>query len=220
MNESFIHQRSHSLLPRNEAVNKQIRQESKEKILDAARRVFARKGTAATMSEVAKEAGISQGLAYRYFPSKEAILTALVEQMAASGGGAAERVKRIPGSPGERLALMLSFILESRRSQPEFYQLLYKVLYDDKAPDGLREVVMKSGQIMTGTMRHLIIEGQATGEIAKDDPDQLLGVLSACLDGLSRGMVALPPDAARKSIPQANVIMRMLRPDPPSAKQR
>jgi AcrR family transcriptional regulator len=200
--------------------NKEMREEAKAKILEAARKVFARKGMAATMSAVAEEAGISQGLAYRYFPSKEAILAALVEQMVASGGGAAERVKTIPGSPGERLTLMVSYILESRRSQPEFYQLLYKVLYDDKVPPGLREAVMRSGQVIIGTMRELIVEGQATGEIANDDPDHLLGALTACLDGLSRSMVTLPPDAARKSIPHADVIMRMLRPDTRMEKQR
>ena len=98
------------------------------------------------MSEVAEEAGISQGLAYRYFPSKEAILTTLVRQMAESGGGAAVRLGKIPGSPGERLYPFISYVLESRREQPEFYQFLYQVLYDEKVPDELREVVSRSGK--------------------------------------------------------------------------
>ena len=32
-------------------------------------------------------------------------------------------------------------------------------------------------------MRQLIIEGQAAGEIVKDDPDQLLVALVACFKG-------------------------------------
>jgi AcrR family transcriptional regulator len=51
------------------------------KILTAAKKVFARKGMSAKMSEVATEARISQGLAYHYFPSKEAIFVALLRQM-------------------------------------------------------------------------------------------------------------------------------------------
>jgi len=191
-----------------------MREDAKEKILDAARTVFARRGTAATMSEVAEEAGISQGLAYRYFPGKEAILTTLIRQMAESGRGFSARFKEIRGTPGERLSTLISHILESRREQPEFYQFLYQVFYDEKVPNDLREVVVRSGDVVQGMIRQVIVEGQATGEIAKDDPDQLVGAIMACLDGLSRRMLTQEPDAARASLPDARVIMRMLKPDP------
>jgi AcrR family transcriptional regulator len=207
-------------MPRSESANTEMREEAKAKILQAARKVFAMRGPAATMSEVAKEAGISQGLAYRYFPSKEAILVELVRQMAESGGGASERVKRIPGTPVERLGLLVSYILDSRREQPEFHQLLYKVIYDDKLEGGVRDIVNSSGKVIKELVRELIVEGQASGEIADDDPDQLVGTLMACLDGISRAMVYLDPKAARASIPNAKVIMRMLRPDPKAVKKR
>jgi AcrR family transcriptional regulator len=207
------------VVPRSKQASKEMRDEARARIIEAARKVFARKGTAATMSEVAKEAGVSQGLAYRYFPSKEAILTELVRQMAESGGGASERVKRIPGSPAERLGLLVSYILDSRRDQPEFYQLLFRVIYDDKLESGVREVVNRSGKVMQGLIRGLIVEGQASGEIAEDDPDQLTAALMACLDGISRAMVNLDPKAARASIPEARVIMRMFRPDPTTVKR-
>lgn len=212
MNRSFI-QEPERQLPRKKEANQELREETKRKILDAARAVFARKGPAATMSEVANEAGISQGLAYRYFPGKEAILTTLVKQMAQSGGGAASRIQGISGSPRERLHLLVSSVLEARREQPEFYQLLYQVLSDEKVPDDLRELVSKSGKAIQAVIRQLVVDGQASGEIVKDDPDQLVGAVMACLDGVSRRMLALEPTAARKSIPDAKVIMRMLRPD-------
>ena len=41
-----------------------------------------------------------------------------------------------------------------------------------------------------------------------------MGAIFACLDGLSRRMVVLGAPAARESLPDARVIMRMLRPDP------
>jgi AcrR family transcriptional regulator len=86
MNGLFIHSITATELPRTEQVNQEIRKETTEKILEAAQKVFARKGSTATMAEVAAEAGVSQGLAYRYFPSKEAILTTLVKQAAGSKG--------------------------------------------------------------------------------------------------------------------------------------
>ena len=49
-------------------------------------KVFARKGLRATITDIAKEAGVSQGLAYRYFPSKEAIFHTLLRQMLPDAG--------------------------------------------------------------------------------------------------------------------------------------
>ena len=52
-------------------------------ILDGAIRVFAEKGyDGATISTIARELKISQGLCYRYFPSKEDIYNAAIEKYA------------------------------------------------------------------------------------------------------------------------------------------
>src|SRR5258708_8598648 len=79
MNEVFIHLIEGAEMPRTKEANQHIREEQRAKILDGARKVFARKGMAATMAEVAAEASVSQGLAYRYFASKEAIFHLLVD---------------------------------------------------------------------------------------------------------------------------------------------
>lgn len=51
------------------------------RILDAAERVFARAGFhAATMQDVAAEAGMSPGNLYRYFSSKDAIIAGMAER--------------------------------------------------------------------------------------------------------------------------------------------
>lgn len=51
------------------------------RILDAAERVFARAGFhAATMNDVAGEAGMSPGNIYRYFASKDAIIAGMAER--------------------------------------------------------------------------------------------------------------------------------------------
>lgn len=56
-------------------------EDRKEQILDAAMRVFAQKGfTRATNKDIAREAGITPGLIYYYFESKEAVFQAIIEQ--------------------------------------------------------------------------------------------------------------------------------------------
>jgi len=50
-------------------------------ILDAAERVFAARGYAATaVKDIAAEAGVAAGTVYLYFPSKEAVFLALIER--------------------------------------------------------------------------------------------------------------------------------------------
>ena len=64
-------------MPRSEEAWQRIREEQRTHILEAAKRVFARKGPAATMDDIAAESSVSHGLAYRYFANKEAIFSAL-----------------------------------------------------------------------------------------------------------------------------------------------
>lgn len=55
------------------------------RILDAAQRCFIAHGFhAASISEIAAEAGISQGLIYRYFDNKRAMILALIERQLAA----------------------------------------------------------------------------------------------------------------------------------------
>lgn len=50
-------------------------------ILDGARRVFLAQGfDAASMNDIAREAGVSKGTIYSYFPSKDALFAALIRE--------------------------------------------------------------------------------------------------------------------------------------------
>jgi AcrR family transcriptional regulator len=210
MKRSFIS--GENGLPRSESANQHVREQTRKRILDAAMSVFARSGSRSTMADIAAEAGVSQGLAYRYFPSKEAILTRLVEEAAKSGGGPAARVRRLTGSPGERLARLISSILEDRRERPEFYRFLYQVMRDESIAPGLKEMVLKSGSVILGEIRRMIVDGQATGEIARDDPDQLIAALMSLVEGL---VTWVPSAKSKARFPDARIVLRLLRPDTP-----
>jgi len=57
-----------------------IVEDRREQIIEAAMRVFAQKGfVRATNKDIAREAGITPGLIYHYFESKEALLEAIIE---------------------------------------------------------------------------------------------------------------------------------------------
>ena len=197
-------------MPRTEQANQEIRKETTQKILDAAIAVFAAKGRAATMADIAEKAQISQGLAYHYFKSKEEIFAILIKQVAEAGGGPAQRVSQIQGTPGTRLALLISNILEGIRQSPGMSQIMYNALEDEATPSDLKAVIQRNGKGIQDAMRQLIVEGQATGEIVSDDPDQLMVALLTCFNGLMKRATMLDPNDAESHFPDAKIILRML----------
>jgi AcrR family transcriptional regulator len=54
---------------------------NREKVLAAARAVFAEQGVDAQMDDVARRADVGVGTVYRHFPTKDALLTALSDEM-------------------------------------------------------------------------------------------------------------------------------------------
>ena len=188
-----------------------MREEQRARILEGARKVFAQKGMAATMAEVAAAAGVSQGLAYRYFDSKEAIFKELLEQTVQAGIAGIPRILERPGTPGERLRFLIERAWNGRREHPELYELMYQMLYDESTPDSLRVLVGKQGSAFVEAIRKLIVEGQATGEVAEGDPDQLVTLVLVSLDGLSRWALR-GPEQFGKNFPDASLILRIFTP--------
>lgn len=207
------------LVPRSEAANERLRRDARARILAGARAAFARNGMAATMMDVAAAAGVSQGLAYRYFSDKDDLVRALVGeavQQAGAGGSPLEW----PGSAAERLRRLVTRLVEARRAEPELFLLFQHVASDPATPPDLLELIQARGRTVTGAMRRLVTEAQSAGEAARDDPDQLVTAVMACLDGLGRFALGRPGPAAG-GFPDAEIITRMLQlPQPPAGEPR
>jgi AcrR family transcriptional regulator len=199
-------------MPRTKDANQRIREKQREKILNGAREAFASKGEAATMAEVARAAGVSQGLVYHYFADKEEIFQELTRQIIHTDPMGVRRVAEEAGTPWERIASLISRLMESRRLYPEFYQLMDQVRHSEKTPANLLEQMRRQGEIFHETMRQLIIEGQAEGSVAAGDPDQLLMAVSIWLEGLNRWKF-LDPQRIDAHWPDVRIALRMLKPE-------
>ncbi|MBU0473406.1 MAG: TetR/AcrR family transcriptional regulator [Bacteroidetes bacterium] len=67
-------------MPRTKKQFEEIREQTKTKILNVALELFAKKGYSnTTISEIAKSANISKGLAYNYFESKEQLMEEVIK---------------------------------------------------------------------------------------------------------------------------------------------
>lgn len=89
-------------------------QSRRDHIVSAATRVFARRGcAAATMQEVAAEAGVSVGALYRYFPGKDDLVGAVFAGIGRRTSALFAQTAAVSGRPGDMLQ-KAGMILEQR----------------------------------------------------------------------------------------------------------
>jgi AcrR family transcriptional regulator len=198
-------------MPRAEQAYEEMRDRANRRILEAARKAFARNGLGATVADIAKEARVSQGLAYRYFPSKDAIFHTLLRQMLQSRE--VDKFSDESGkTPRERLERFVSETIRLRQEHPEFYRFLFQALSDQKLPKDIHDKLTAHGHEIREVLRRLIVEGQANGEVSKGGPDQLVDAILACLEGLSMRLAYSDP-STKVELPDAGIILRLLGPD-------
>src|SRR4051794_26555591 len=131
-------------MPRTSTATARHKDEQRVRILDAARAAFARRGLEATMADVAAAAGISQGLAYRYFSGKDELIRALLEEGIDSG--ALPDPGEAGGTAGERLRALVAALVDNRRRHPELFELLHHALGHGRAPADLARRVEQRGR--------------------------------------------------------------------------
>jgi AcrR family transcriptional regulator len=97
-------------------------------IVDATARVLVRDGyDALSTNRVAKEAGVSVGSLYQYFPGKEALVAAVMEQHASRmQENIAERMKNAPpaATPEDVATEMIRAMLAAQQAEPKLHRVL------------------------------------------------------------------------------------------------
>jgi TetR/AcrR family fatty acid metabolism transcriptional regulator len=108
------------------AATKSAAVDKRRLILDAAVRVFARRGFHhCRVSDVADEAGVAYGLVYHYFSSKEEILNTLfLERWQVMLDAIAEIDARQGLQPRDKLYEIASFIVDSYRHDPDLMKVI------------------------------------------------------------------------------------------------
>ncbi len=98
--------------------------DKRERILDAAERIFARHGFfAAKVSDVAKEAGVADGTIYLYFKSKDDLLISLFERRMQQLNGAL-RTAIANKPPREQLRAFVRTYLQLVHDEPSAAEVL------------------------------------------------------------------------------------------------
>jgi AcrR family transcriptional regulator len=106
--------------------------ETRDRILDAAARVFSQHGYAAgTTNRIAAAAGLSIGSLYQYFPNKDAILVTLARAHVAEGTrsvlAAADRARTVPAADlTRRVRPIVDALVEQHAGDPALHQVLFE----------------------------------------------------------------------------------------------
>jgi AcrR family transcriptional regulator len=150
---------------------------NRARILEAAEAVFAAKGVAASTEEVARRAGVGIGTVFRHFPTKEALLEAVVDghlrRLADEAGALAAA-----DDPGAALAAFFGRAME--RSPAKL------ALVDALAAAGVevgRRAGSPAGRELHRALAALLARAQRAGAV-RDDVG--VGDLVALLAGVSR----------------------------------
>lgn len=136
-----------------------------DEVLDAAIDLFIESGFAATrVEDIARRAGISKGAVYLYFPSKEAILEALVRRAVVPiANNALAFIGNVPGDPriviGQVLRMLAGRMAEPRVMAVPRLMMREMINFPDFAAMYRAEVLDRVIPLITGLLKTGISEG-------------------------------------------------------------
>ena len=138
-----------------------MQEEKRRLILDAAVRVFARKGFhAARVGDVAEEAGVAHGLLYHYFPSKDEVLATIFRE---NWGALVSRFREVAGSDGpatEKLRGIAKILLRSWVHDPALVTVMIREVARSPHLQTQVEEIGEGFRVLQGVVE----EGLANGE--------------------------------------------------------
>ena len=182
-------------MTRNEELNEQMRDERREQIRSMAVKLFAIRGLQATkIADIAKAVGMSQGLMYHYYPSKEAIFVEIIESAFEKMSAAARGLSRLPLSPEEKLETAVTEVLDSIKTSDEFIWtsvLITMASVSDTVPEAASAVIEREREIPYKTIERIVRAGQKAGTVRKGTPRDLSLVFWTAVKGLAMHKAAL-----------------------------
>ena len=114
-------------MPRTKAQNEEIRNRTRKLIIDSSLKLFANKGFHGTsISDIAKAAGISKGLAYNYFESKQKIVEAIFEEAISTGSELEKELNSIK-NPYKKLEFLIHTMFDYVKYQEEYWRLYFAI---------------------------------------------------------------------------------------------
>jgi AcrR family transcriptional regulator len=181
-------------------------EEKRRVILDAAARVFARKGFhTSRVGDIAEEAGVAHGLLYHYFASKDEVLETIFRE---HWGALLDRVhaaEETGDDPVEQLRAIANAMFSAWLREPDVVRVVIREIARTE------EISEHVGQLVRpiGAIRRVIERGQSTGVFRGDvDADLAAVVFYGGIDELISGWVLgrIPGEEADVAAAERHVV--------------
>lgn len=193
-------------MPRRPEQYEQMREDTRQTVRTAAVRLFARHGFAATtMRQIAAAAGISAGLIYRHYASKDVLFEELLTQ-AVQGLEEMADLLRDARDPAQTLRAVTEAILAGLLSEDgaaEFFMVMNQGFTTDDPP-GTADRLTREHTALWQATAELIQRGQQESGFAPGDPAELTTCYFATISGLVTLRAALGPALA---VPGADIVV-------------
>jgi AcrR family transcriptional regulator len=173
-------------MPRTVQQLDEIKQVRRAEILDAALKVFARRDLeSAKITDIAEQAGVSHGLLYHYFPTKESLFAAIIERAVAVGISVIDEAER--STPDAWLALerIVDVMLAGLRERADVVRILASALSSEAVPPVIRQHVQQSEDVVIDRLVALIERCQRDGRIPPGNAAGRALAILALVQGLA-----------------------------------
>ena len=163
--------------PRTAIQNEQIRADRKHKIMDAAFNLIAKNGyEAASIAMIAKNAGVSKGLLYNYFESKEELVKAIVFGAIEAGDNVVD--ESMDSNPSTTLKNIFRWFFKEMRERPDHWKLITELTFKIEKFDFVHDIVTSKMTEYVALVEALLIQA------GHENPRNEARVISAILDGI------------------------------------
>lgn len=196
-------------MPRTKAQYEAMRTATRDKIHTAAIRLFAQNGFASTgVQDIADLAGISTGLLYRHYNSKEDLFYELVIQAA---DGLAENVRAFrsdapPVTIMRRLTQEILRDIAENEHFAQFLMLMNQASAMEQAPPQVRYLNEQSASMLNETAL-LIEKGQELGQFKQGNPMEMAIYYYAAVQGLTMAKLTM---RERFTVPSPRIVTAFL----------
>jgi AcrR family transcriptional regulator len=133
-------------------------EQNRQRLLDAAADVFAEHGLEASVEEIARTAGVGMGTLYRRFPTKDALISALVQDVLSTMLAIAEEGTERPDGTGR-----VFFLVAASAYQAAHRGCLQRLWNAGVGHDLVREVRRLIDAMLVDAKRHGRVRADITG---------------------------------------------------------
>ena len=159
--------------------------DKRNRILDAAVRVFAKNGFYKTrVADIARAAGVADGTIYLYFASKEDLLVSLFEDRVQRVVVFMEGLSHGHSSPRDRLRAVIAMQLGQLQEERDLAEVITVIVR--QSTHLLRRSAVPHFAAYIDALAHIVRDGQKSGEFRSDlSAGTVARIIFGALDGLT-----------------------------------